>query len=52
MCIRDRFVEARIRQEGLHFVYAEPPDPYPVWADPARLHQVFINILDLSLIHI
>ena len=43
------FVEARIRQEGLHFVYAEPPDPYPVWADPARLHQVFINILDNAI---
>ena len=43
------FVEARIRQEGLHFVYEEPPDPYPVWADPARLHQVFINILDNAI---
>ena len=42
-------MEARIRQEGLHFVYAEPPDPYPVWADPARLHQVFINILDNAI---
>ena len=42
-------VEARIRQEGLHFVYEEPPDPYPVWADPARLHQVFINILDNAI---
>lgn len=29
------FVEARIRQEGLHLVYDEPPEPYPVWADPA-----------------
>ena len=43
------FVEARIQQEGLHFVYEEPPDPYPVWADPARLHQVFINILDNAI---
>ena len=25
------------------------PDPYPVWADPARLHQVFINILDNAI---
>ena len=31
------FVEARIRQEGLQLVYEEPPEPYPVWADPARL---------------
>lgn len=40
------FVEPRIRQEGLHLAYEEPPDPYPVWADPARLRQVFVNILD------
>ncbi|MGN0984025.1 MAG: sensor histidine kinase [Gemmiger sp.] len=39
-------VEPRIRQEGLHLVYEEPPEPYPVWADPARLRQVFVNILD------
>ena len=37
------FVEARIRQEGLHLVYDEPPEPYPVWADPARLRQVFVK---------
>ena len=43
------FVEQRIRQEGLHLAYEEPPDPYPVWADPARLHQVFINILDNAI---
>ena len=40
------FVEPRIRQEGLRLVYEEPPEPYPVWADPARLRQVFVNILD------
>lgn len=43
------FVEARIRQEGLHLVYEEPPEPYPVWADPARLRQVFVNILDNAI---
>lgn len=43
------FVEARIRQEGLEFVYEEPPDPYPVWADPARLRQVFVNLFDNAI---
>ena len=43
------FVEARIKQEGLQFVYEEPPDPYPVWADPARLRQVFVNIFDNAI---
>ena len=43
------FVEGRIRQEGLTLVYEEPPDPYPVWADPARLRQVFVNVLDNAI---
>lgn len=43
------FVEGRIKSEGLHLVYEEPPEPYPVWADPARLHQVFVNILDNAI---
>ena len=43
------FVEARIRQEGMQLVYSEPPEPYPVWADPARLRQVFVNLFDNAL---
>ena len=43
------FVEGRIRQEGLQLVYEEPPEPYPVWADPARLRQVFVNVLDNAI---
>lgn len=43
------FVEARINKEGLHLAYAEPPEPYPVWADAARLHQVFVNVLDNAI---
>lgn len=43
------FVEGRIRQEGLRLVYEEPPEPYPVWADPARLRQVFVNVLDNAI---
>ena len=43
------FVEGRIRQEGLRLVYEEPPEPFPVWADPARLRQVFINVLDNAI---
>ena len=36
------FVEARIRQEGMQLVY-------PVWADPARLRQVFVNLFDNAI---
>lgn len=43
------FVEARINKEGLHLAYEEPPEPYPVWGDPARLHQVLVNILDNAI---
>ena len=43
------FVEARIRQEGLHLVYDEPPEPSPVWADPARLRLVFVNVFDNAI---
>ena len=40
------FIEGRIRQEGLRLIYEEPPEPYPVWADPGRLRQVLVNVLD------
>ncbi len=40
------FMEARIRKEGLHLVYDEPEIMIPVVADPNRLRQVFINIMD------
>ena len=43
------FVEGRIRQEGMQLVYSEPPEPYPVWADPARLRQVFVNLFDNAI---
>lgn len=39
-------VEQRVQQEGLRLVYDEPELPVPVWADTARLRQVFINVLD------
>ena len=40
------FVEPRIRQEGMRLAYEEPELPLPVWADPKRLRQIFLNILD------
>ena len=43
------FVEARMQKEGIRLIYEEPPEPYPVWADPARLRQVFVNILDNAI---
>ena len=39
-------VERRVELEGLHLAYDEPEEPMPVMADPARLRQVFINVLD------
>lgn len=38
--------ERRIQLERLRLVYEEPQQPMPVWADPARLRQVFVNLLD------
>ena len=43
------FCEARIRQEGMILSYTEPEEMIPVYADPDRLRQVFINILDNAI---
>ena len=43
------FCEARIRREGLLLSYSEPEEMIPVYADPDRLRQVFINILDNAI---
>ena len=43
------FCEARIQQEGMILSYTEPEEMIPVYADPDRLRQVFINILDNAI---
>ena len=43
------FCEARIQREGLLLAYSEPEEMIPVYADPDRLRQVFINILDNAI---
>ena len=43
------FCEARIQREGLLLSYPEPEEMIPVYADPDRLRQVFINILDNAI---
>ena len=40
------FMQPRIEKEGLRLVYEEPELPLPIWVDPARLRQVFVNVLD------
>ncbi len=39
-------VERRVEAEHLHLAYEVPEQMMPVWADPARLRQVFVNLLD------
>ena len=43
------FCEARIQRERLLLSYNEPEEMIPVYADPDRLRQVFINILDNAI---
>ncbi len=43
------FREARIQREGLILSYTEPEEMIPVYADPDRLRQVFINIMDNAI---
>ena len=43
------FCEARIQREGLLLSYSEPEEMIPVYADPNRLRQGFINILDNAI---
>ncbi len=40
------FLEPRCSQSGLNLVYDEPEETIPVFADPDRLRQVFINVMD------
>lgn len=39
-------VERRVEAEHMRLDYDAPEQPMPVWADPARLRQVFVNLLD------
>ena len=43
------FCEPRIRREGLVLAYTEPEEMIPVYADPDRLRQVFLNVLDNAI---
>lgn len=39
-------VGQRVKLEGLQLQWDEPEQPVPVWADPGRLRQVLVNLLD------
>ncbi len=41
--------ERRVEAEHLRLAYDAPEQPMPVWADPARLRQVFVNLLDNAI---
>ncbi len=43
------FAEARIQRDGLHLHYTEPEQAIVVQADPARLRQVFVNLIDNAI---
>lgn len=40
------FLQPRCDQNGLRLVYDEPEETIPVYADPDRMRQVFINVMD------
>ncbi len=43
------FSEPRCTQNGLQLVYDEPEETIPVYADPDRMRQVFINVIDNAI---
>ncbi len=43
------FVQPRMNQEGINLDYQEPELMVPVWADPNRLRQVLVNVLDNAI---
>lgn len=43
------FMGARMQKEQIRVNYEEPELPLPVWADPGRLRQVFVNVLDNAI---
>ena len=40
------FLQPRCSQNGIELMYDEPMDTIPVFADPDRMRQVFINVMD------